>query len=56
MDGETQREHAMLCRWSLAFQPYSFEVEHCPGAQNLNADALSRNPAMVLLQEKGEEV
>ena len=35
---------ARLC--SLALQPYSFVVEHCPEAQNLNADALSRNPAM----------
>ena len=45
-----------LCRWSLSLQPYSFVVQHRPGAQNLNADALSRNPAMALLQEKGEEV
>ena len=31
-------------------------LEHRPGAINLNADALSRNPATALLQEKGKEV
>ena len=51
-----KENNARLCRWSLALQPYSFVVEHRPGAMNLNADALSRNPAIVLLQEKGKEV
>ena len=51
-----KENNARLCRWSLSLQPYSFVVQHRPGAQNLNADALSRNPAMALLQEKGEEV
>ena len=34
--------NAKLTRWSLALQPYHFTVEHRPGAQNNNADALSR--------------
>ena len=51
-----KENNARLCRWSLALQPYSFVMEHRPGAQNGNADALSRNSAMALLQEKGEEV
>ena len=51
-----KENNARLCRWSLSLQPYSFVVQHRPGAQNLNADALSRNPAMALLQEKGEKV
>ena len=33
-----------------------FIVEHRPGAQNLNTDALSRYPAMALLQENREKV
>ena len=45
-----KENNARLCRWSLALQSYSFVVEHRPGAQNLNADALSRNPAMALLR------
>ena len=51
-----KENNARLCRWSLALQPYSFGVEHRPGTMNLNADALSRNPATALLQEKGKEV
>ena len=31
-----------LTRWSLSLQPYQFQVEHRPGNQNSNADALSR--------------
>ena len=48
-----KENNARLCRWSLALQPYSFIVEHHHGAQNMNTDAISRNPAMALLQEKG---
>eukprot|EP00731_Ephydatia_muelleri_P026771 Em0018g871a len=51
-----KENNARLCRWSLALQPYSFGVEHRTGTMNLNADALSRNPATALLQEKGKEV
>ena len=51
-----KENNARLCRWSLALQPYSYGVEHRPGTMNLNADALSRNPATALLQEKGKEV
>lgn len=31
-----------LLRWALILQPYSFEIEHRPGTENGNADALSR--------------
>ena len=31
-------------RWMLLLQQYSFEVEHRPGAQHINADVLSRFP------------
>lgn len=31
-----------LARWSLALQPYHFQVEHRAGSANANADALSR--------------
>ena len=31
-----------LTRWSLALQPYTFEIYHRKGRDNANADALSR--------------
>uniref|UniRef100_A0A1B6GZR8 RNA-directed DNA polymerase n=1 Tax=Cuerna arida TaxID=1464854 RepID=A0A1B6GZR8_9HEMI len=31
-----------LTRWILAIQEYNFEIEHCKGAENSTADALSR--------------
>ena len=34
--------NSRLTRWSLALQPYTFEVEHRAGTANSNADALSR--------------
>ena len=33
-----------LARWALLLQQYNFEIIHCPGCQNGNADALSRRP------------
>ena len=33
---------ARLTRWSLALQPYSFDILHRAGTANANADALSR--------------
>ena len=33
-----------LARWSLALQPYTFQVIHKAGKLNGNADALSRAP------------
>lgn len=35
---------ARLSRWILLIQEFDFEVEHCPGVQNMVADRLSRNP------------
>ena len=50
-----KENNSRLTRWSLALQPYSFEVVHRPGSANGNADALSRGPTdPCLLQEKGE--
>ena len=37
-------KNARLTRWSLALQPYTFEVQHRKGRDNANADALSRLP------------
>ena len=34
--------NSRLTRWSLALQPFSFDVIHKPGANNTNADGLSR--------------
>jgi hypothetical protein len=31
-----------LARWILRLQPYDFEIQHKPGKENTNADALSR--------------
>ena len=33
-----------LVRWALLLQQYDFDLIHCPGCQNGNADALSRRP------------
>ena len=50
-----KENNSRLTRWSLALQPYSFEVVHRPGSANRNADALSRGPTdPCLSQEKGE--
>ena len=34
--------NSRLARWSLALQPFKFEVTHRPGSQNGNADGLLR--------------
>ena len=39
-----KENNARLTRWSLALQPFQFEVKHRPGRDNGNADALSRAP------------
>ena len=40
--GRLKENNAQLSRWSLALQPYRFEVHYRPGKANGNADALSR--------------
>ena len=40
-------ENMRLTRWSLALQPYTFEIQHRKGQDNANADALSRLPGKV---------
>ena len=51
-----KESNTRLARWSLALQPYQFEVTYRPGSANNNADALSRvEPARqtAVSQEKG---
>ena len=35
-------QNARLTRWSLALQPYQFDIQHRAGRKNVNADSLSR--------------
>ncbi len=39
-----QSPNQRLIRWSLFLQPYSLEIRHLKGADNVLADALSRAP------------
>ena len=38
----TKHTTPRLLRWSLVLQGYNYEIQHRPGTQNKNADALSR--------------
>ena len=38
----TKHKSGRLLRWAIALQPYSFDVKHIKGKENLCADALSR--------------
>ena len=39
-----QKMEGLLCCWALAMQEHSFNIVHCKGTENTNADSLSRNP------------
>eukprot|EP00731_Ephydatia_muelleri_P015573 Em0008g1293a len=39
-----RENNAKLSRWSIALQPFKFQVRHRPGKDNGNADCLSRLP------------
>ena len=39
-----KNHNSKLMRWSLALQPYIFQVQHRKGTDNANADAISRLP------------
>ena len=40
--GSAQHQNGRLARWAMKLQPYNFTIRYRPGAQNLNADVLSR--------------
>ena len=48
-------ENSRLARWSLALQPYQFEIEHRKGRANANADSLSRSIPPKKVLRTGEE-
>ena len=48
-------ENSRLARWSLALQPYQFNIEHRRGRANANADSLSRVPNLKDVLRTGEE-
>ena len=37
-----KNKNQRLVRWSLALQEYGLEIQHIPGSENVEADALSR--------------
>ncbi|KAL5516318.1 hypothetical protein EMCRGX_G001611 [Ephydatia muelleri] len=39
-----KENNAKLSRWSIALQPFKFQVRHRPGKDNSNADSLSHLP------------
>lgn len=41
---KTKEVNSKVLRWSLHLMEYDFNIEHCPGKENLAADALSRYP------------
>ena len=46
---------ARLTRWALSIQSYNVQMLHLPGTANRVADAMSRNPAPIELEEDWEE-
>ena len=42
---ESDKLTSKLARWVLLLQKYDFEVVHCAGITNLDADGLSSNPS-----------
>ena len=56
MDGKTQKEQRKAMQVESSTPALFFHSGLRPGAQNMNKDTLSRNPAMALLQEKGEDM
>ena len=49
-------QNSRLTRWSLALQPYQFDVIHRQGRAHTNADALSRISDLHFVQEKEGEM
>jgi hypothetical protein len=45
-----------LLRWRIQLEEYDYEIVHKPGAQNSNADALSRIGAILKDEEDSEEI
>ena len=53
---QMKESNSRLTRWSLALQPFRFEVIHRAGRQHANADALSRidtDPCFAQKKERG---
>jgi hypothetical protein len=49
---QMKKANNRLIRWALAIQAYHFEMKHRPGAQNGNADGLSREPQLASGERK----
>ena len=45
--------NARVTRWFLALQDYKFQVQHRPGKEHANADALSRRDACLWAARRG---
>ncbi len=45
--------HSQLARWALSLQSYQFQIRHCRGSVNANADSLSRDPYLYSRTEEG---
>ena len=44
-----------LLRWSLKMQDYTFSVEHKPGVEHVDADALTRMPVAYVASQQAED-
>ena len=51
---QMREQNSRLMRWSLALQPYQFQVVHRAGRQHANANALSRIDASQCFAQKKE--
>ena len=45
--GRMKNNNERLTRWALSIQPYCFEMHHCSGSCNCNADGSSQGPLQI---------